>query len=94
MRAVREWIGPTLVLLALILIFVINRAYFGWTIQLYWPWAAILAAADKIDRQLRKFKERLTDRRVHGVQREEAEEQTGEPPEEEAVPEGGAEDRG
>ena len=26
------------VILALILIFVINRAYFGWTIQLHWPW--------------------------------------------------------
>jgi putative ABC transport system permease protein len=24
--------------LAMILIFVINRAYFGWTIQVYWPW--------------------------------------------------------
>ncbi len=38
--------------LAAILIFVINRAYFGWTIQVYWPWmpvlqqtATILAAA-------------------------------------------------
>lgn len=29
------------VLLAMILIFVINRAYFGWTIQLHWPWAAL-----------------------------------------------------
>ena len=29
------------VLLAMILIFVINRAYFGWTIQVYWPWQAI-----------------------------------------------------
>ena len=28
------------VLLALILILVINRAYFGWTIQLHWPWVA------------------------------------------------------
>ena len=27
--------------LAMILIFVINRAYFGWTIQVYWPWIAI-----------------------------------------------------
>jgi putative ABC transport system permease protein len=38
--------------LAFILIFVINRAYFGWTIQVAWPWrqlgtgaAAIIAAA-------------------------------------------------
>lgn len=30
------------VVLALILIFVINRAYFGWTIQLYWPWQAMV----------------------------------------------------
>ena len=30
------------ILLALILVFVINRAYFGWTIQLYWPWQAIV----------------------------------------------------
>jgi len=28
------------ILLALILILVINRAYFGWTIQLHWPWVA------------------------------------------------------
>ena len=27
--------------LAAILIFVINRAYFGWTIRLHWPWAAL-----------------------------------------------------
>ncbi len=27
--------------LALILVFVINRAYFGWTIRLHWPWAAL-----------------------------------------------------
>ncbi|HLE22194.1 MAG TPA: ABC transporter permease, partial [Vicinamibacteria bacterium] len=40
------------VLLAFILIFVINRTYFGWTLALHWPWAglageaaAILAAA-------------------------------------------------
>jgi putative ABC transport system permease protein len=33
------------VLLALILIFVINRAYFGWTIQLYWPWQAVTQQA-------------------------------------------------
>ena len=30
------------VALAAILIFVINRAYFGWTIQVYWPWAALI----------------------------------------------------
>ena len=29
------------VALAMILIFVINRAYFGWTIQVYWPWEAM-----------------------------------------------------
>jgi len=29
------------VLLALILIFVINRTYFGWTIALHWPWPAL-----------------------------------------------------
>ncbi len=28
--------------LAMILIFVINRAYFGWTIQVHWPWAALI----------------------------------------------------
>jgi putative ABC transport system permease protein len=27
--------------LAAILIFAINRAYFGWTIQVYWPWGAL-----------------------------------------------------
>ena len=27
--------------LAMILIFLINRAYFGWTIQVYWPWDAV-----------------------------------------------------
>ncbi len=38
--------------LAAVLVLVINRAYFGWTIQMHWPWggvleqlAAILAAA-------------------------------------------------
>lgn len=30
------------VALAAILIFVINRAYFGWTIQVYWPWMPLL----------------------------------------------------
>jgi putative ABC transport system permease protein len=28
--------------LAGILIFVINQAYFGWTIQVYWPWLPVL----------------------------------------------------
>ena len=27
--------------LAAVLIFVINRAYFGWTIQIFWPWATV-----------------------------------------------------
>ena len=31
------------VALAGILVFVINRAYFGWTIQVHWPWGTILA---------------------------------------------------
>jgi putative ABC transport system permease protein len=31
--------------LAGILVFVINRAYFGWTIQLHWPWLALLEEA-------------------------------------------------
>jgi putative ABC transport system permease protein len=30
------------VVLAGILVLVINRAYFGWTIQMYWPWRAVL----------------------------------------------------
>jgi len=30
------------VLLALVLIYLVNRAYFGWTIAVYWPWRAIL----------------------------------------------------
>jgi len=29
-------------LLAVVLILVINRAYFGWTIQAFWPWGALL----------------------------------------------------
>jgi len=29
------------VALAAILVFVINRAYFGWTIQVHWPWSAL-----------------------------------------------------
>ncbi|MDP6042401.1 MAG: ABC transporter permease, partial [Candidatus Latescibacteria bacterium] len=33
------------VALAMILIFVINRAYFGWTIQVYWPWETIVQQA-------------------------------------------------
>ncbi|MCC7263452.1 MAG: ABC transporter permease [Candidatus Latescibacteria bacterium] len=36
------------VLLAMILIFVINRAYFGWTIQLHWPWAVLATQAATI----------------------------------------------
>ena len=28
--------------LALVLVLVINRAYFGWTIAMHWPWAALL----------------------------------------------------
>ena len=28
--------------LAAILVFIINRAYFGWTIQIHWPWVLIL----------------------------------------------------
>ena len=30
------------VLLAGVLVFEINRAYFGWTIQVYWPWGPVL----------------------------------------------------
>jgi putative ABC transport system permease protein len=36
------------VLLAGILIFVINRAYFGWTIQVCWPWPSLLVQAATI----------------------------------------------
>ncbi len=36
------------VLLAGILVFEINRAYFGWTIQVYWPWKPILQQAAAI----------------------------------------------
>jgi putative ABC transport system permease protein len=32
-------VGGTL--LAVILIFVVNRAFFGWTIQAYWPWGTL-----------------------------------------------------
>jgi putative ABC transport system permease protein len=35
-------------LLALVLIFVINRAYFGWTIQAFWPWGTLLWQAGAI----------------------------------------------
>jgi putative ABC transport system permease protein len=34
--------------LALILIFVINRAWFGWTIQVHWPWREVLASSAAI----------------------------------------------
>ena len=30
------------VALAMILIFLINRAYFGWTIAVHWPWGALV----------------------------------------------------
>jgi putative ABC transport system permease protein len=36
------------VLLALILIFVINRTYFGWTIALHWPWSSLVGEAAAI----------------------------------------------
>jgi len=36
------------VLLALVLIYVINPAYFGWTIQPHWPWPALLQQAGLI----------------------------------------------
>ncbi len=35
-------------LLAIILVFVINRAYFGWTIQAFWPWTTLLWQAAAI----------------------------------------------
>ena len=35
-------------ILATILIFVINRAYFGWTIQAHWPWGTLLLQAATI----------------------------------------------
>ncbi|MSS70008.1 MAG: FtsX-like permease family protein [Candidatus Latescibacteria bacterium] len=34
--------------LAMILIFAINRAYFGWTIQVYWPWWQVAGQAATI----------------------------------------------
>jgi len=34
--------------LAGVLIFVINRAYFGWTIQVYWPWRDLLQEVGSI----------------------------------------------
>ncbi len=36
------------VALAMILIFAINRAYFGWTIQVHWPWGAVAQQAATI----------------------------------------------
>ncbi|HSR51763.1 MAG TPA: ABC transporter permease, partial [Acidobacteriota bacterium] len=36
------------VALAAVLIFVINRDYFGWTIQVYWPWTALAQQAGSI----------------------------------------------
>lgn len=36
------------VILASILVFVINRAYFGWTIQVHWPWGTVLAQSATI----------------------------------------------
>jgi putative ABC transport system permease protein len=33
--------GAAGVLLAMILIFVINRAFFGWTLAVYWPWESL-----------------------------------------------------
>ena len=30
---------------SLILIFLINRAYFGWTIAMHWPWGALAQGA-------------------------------------------------
>ena len=35
-------------LLALILILIINRAYFGWTIAFHWPWGALAEQAATI----------------------------------------------
>jgi putative ABC transport system permease protein len=34
--------------LALLLVFIINRAYFGWTIAVHWPWATIAGQAGTI----------------------------------------------
>jgi putative ABC transport system permease protein len=36
------------ILLALVLTFVINRDYFGWTIRFHWPWGALAAQAATI----------------------------------------------
>jgi putative ABC transport system permease protein len=36
------------VALALILILIINRAYFGWTIAFHWPWGALAEQAATI----------------------------------------------
>lgn len=34
--------------LALVLVYLINRAYFGWTIQMHWPWGALAGQAATI----------------------------------------------
>ena len=34
--------------LAFVLIFIINRAYFGWTIQVHWPWGELASASATI----------------------------------------------
>jgi putative ABC transport system permease protein len=36
------------IVLALILVFLINREYFGWTIRMAWPWSSILGQAGTI----------------------------------------------
>ena len=36
------------VMLAFVLIFIINRTYFGWTIALHWPWASLASEASVI----------------------------------------------
>ena len=40
--------GAAGTLLAMILIFVINRAFFGWTIAVYWPWESLAGGAAAI----------------------------------------------
>ncbi len=35
-------------ILAMVLIFVINPAYFGWTIRMHWPWPALFEQAATI----------------------------------------------
>ncbi len=32
-------------LLGLVLVLVINRSYFGWTIRMHWPWAVLAGQA-------------------------------------------------